>query len=66
MPSPQSAYAIALCTAGVFAVAVARYQIMTHQIGKVRLVSPRAKHLTGLVCILFGVLMLATQLMAHR
>jgi hypothetical protein len=54
--SIQSIYAIAFCAAGALILAVAHYQVKHHQIGKVQLISPRAKHAIGLVSLVIGVL----------
>jgi hypothetical protein len=51
---------------GAIVLAVAHYQVKHHQIGKVRLLSPRAKHVIGLLGIIIGVLIFAAQLMLRR
>jgi hypothetical protein len=66
MQSTQSAFAIAFCVVGALVLAVAHYQIKHHQIGKVRLISPTAKHVIGLLCIIIGVLIFAAQLILLR
>jgi hypothetical protein len=63
MQSTQSAFAIAFCAVGAVGLAVAHYQMKRHQIGKVRLISPTAKHVIGLLGIIIGVLIFAAELM---
>jgi hypothetical protein len=66
MQPTQSAFAIAFCAMGAIVLAVAHYQVKHHQIGKVQLISPRAKHVIGLLGIIIGVLIFAAQLMLRR
>ena len=66
MQSTQSAFAIAFCAVGGIVLAVGHYQMKRQQIGKVPLVSPRAKHVIGLLGIIIGVLIFAAQLMLRR
>jgi hypothetical protein len=66
MQSTQSAVAIAFCAMGAIVLAVSHYQMKHAQIGKVALISPRAKHVIGLLGIIIGVLILAAQLMLGR
>jgi hypothetical protein len=66
MQSTQSAFAIGFCAMGAIVLAVGHYQVKHHQIGKVPLISPRAKHVIGLLGIIIGVLIFAAQLMLRR
>src|SRR5262249_24802364 len=61
VPSIQTIYAIAFCAAGALTLAAARYQVKHYQIGKVQLISPRANHTIGLVCLVIGVLIFSGQ-----
>jgi hypothetical protein len=61
VPTPQTIYAFALCAAGAFVLTVSHYQVGRREIGKVWLISPRAKHLLGLVCIIIGFVFFAGQ-----
>ena len=61
VPSIQTIYAIAFCAAGALTLAAARYQVKHYQIGKVQIISPRANHTIGLVCLLIGVLIFSGQ-----
>src|SRR6516165_1692274 len=62
----QSAFAIAFCAMGAIVLAVAHYQTKHKQIGKVPLISARAKHVVGLLGIIIGVLIFAAELMLRR
>ena len=64
--SIQTIYSIALCAAGTLTLAVAHYQVERREIGKVRLISPHAKHLLGLVCIVIGLLFFVGQFIHRR
>ena len=66
MQSTQSAFAIAFCAMGAIVLAVAHYQMKRQHIGKVPLISARAKHVIGLLGIIIGVLIFAAQLMLRR
>jgi hypothetical protein len=66
MQSIQSAFALAFCAVGAIVLAGGHYQVKHHQIEKVPLISPRAKHVIGLLGIIIGVLILAAQLMLRR
>jgi hypothetical protein len=66
MLSLQSTYALAFCATGALVLAVSQYQIKQPHIGKVPLISPRGKHVIGLLCVIIGVLILATQFMLRR
>jgi hypothetical protein len=66
MPSIQAIYATVFCATGALALAVAHYQVERREIGKVRLISPRAKHLLGLVCIVIGLLFFVGQFIHRR
>jgi hypothetical protein len=57
---------MAFCAAGALAVTVAHYQINRPHIGKVPLISARGKHVIGLLCIIIGLLILASQLILRR
>jgi hypothetical protein len=45
---------------------VSQYQIKQPHIGKVPLISPRGKHVIGLLCVIIGALIFAAQLMLRR
>jgi hypothetical protein len=62
MLSIQSIYGIAFCTIGALVLIVAYYQAQRFQIGKVPLVSLRAKHVIGIFCIIIGALILIAKL----
>jgi hypothetical protein len=66
MLSLQSTYALTFCATGALVLAVSHYQIKQPHIGKVPLVSPRGKHVIGLLCIIIGALIFAAQLMLRR
>jgi hypothetical protein len=66
VPSIQTIYAISFCAVGAVALGVAHYQVGRHEIGKVRLISPRAKHTIGLVCIVVGFVFFAGQFIIRR
>jgi hypothetical protein len=66
MQSTQSAFAIAFCVAGAIVLVVAHYQTKHKQVGKVPLISARAKHVIGLLGIIIGVLIFAAELMLRR
>jgi hypothetical protein len=51
---------------GALILAIAHYQTKHHQIGKVRLISPTAKHVIGLLDIIIGALIFAAQVMLRR
>jgi hypothetical protein len=65
MPSIQAIFAVVFCSVGALVLAVAHYQAKHHQIGKVRLISPRTSHAIGLVLLVIGGLMFAGQFV-HR
>jgi hypothetical protein len=64
--SVQAAYATGFWAVRALALAISHYQVKHRQIGKVRLVSPRAKHAIGLVFLLIGGLIFAGQFFTHR
>jgi hypothetical protein len=66
MQSPQSIIAIAFCATGALVLVVTHYQMKHYQIGKVPLISLRAKHTIGLLCVIVGVLILVAQLILRR
>jgi hypothetical protein len=66
MLSLQSTYALAFCATGALVLAVSQYQIKQPHIGKVPLISPRGKHVIGLLCVIIGALIFAAQLMLRR
>jgi hypothetical protein len=66
MQSTQSAFAIGFCSVGALILAIAHYQTKRQQIGKVRLISPRGKHVIVLLGIIIGALIFAAQVMLRR
>ena len=66
MQSTQSAVAIAFCAMGALVLGVAHYQMKRGHVGKVPLISARAKHVIGLLAIIIGVLIFAAELMLRR
>lgn len=66
MLSLQSSYALAFCATGALVVAISQYQIKQPHLGKVPLMSPRGKHVIGLLCIIIGVMIFAAQLLLRR
>ena len=62
----QSIIAIAFCAAGALIFVVTHYQMKHYQIGKVSLISLRAKHSIGLLCVIVGVLISVAQLILRR
>jgi len=66
VPSIQSIYAIAFCAAGALILTFAHYQVRRYQVGKVQLISPRANHAIGLVCLVIGVLIFSGQFLIRQ
>ena len=66
MLSLQSSYALAFCATGALVVAISQYQIKQPHLGKVPLMSPRGKHVIGLLCIIIGGMIFAAQLLLRR
>jgi hypothetical protein len=66
VPTPQTIYALMLCAAGGFAIAVSHYQVERREIGKVQLISPRGKHLIGLLCVFVAIVLFVGQFVMHR
>jgi hypothetical protein len=62
MLSVQSAYGLGFCAIGALMLAVAHYQAKHYQVGKVPLISLRAKHAIAILSIIVGALILVSKL----
>ncbi len=66
MQLTQSTIAIAFGVIGALVLVLSRYEMRNHQIGKVYLISARAKHVIGLLFIIIGALIFAAELIVRR
>jgi TRAP-type mannitol/chloroaromatic compound transport system permease large subunit len=66
MPLTQSTVAIAFGAIGALVLVLAHYEMRNSEIGKVYLISARAKHVIGLLFIIIGALIFAAELIVRR
>ena len=66
MPLTQSTVAIAFGAIGALVLVLAHYEMRNRQIGKVYLISARAKHVIGLLFIIIGALIFAAEFIVRR
>ena len=66
MPTTQSTIAIAFGAIGALILVLAHYETRNRQIGKVYLISARAKHVIGLLLVIFAALIVAAELIVRR
>ena len=64
--STQTILAAILCVLGALVMLVARHQQHNHDIRKVPIVSWRAKHVVGLLLLIFSILIFLSQFIAPR
>jgi drug/metabolite transporter (DMT)-like permease len=66
MQFTQSTIAIVFIAAGALILVLAHYETRNRQIGKVYVISARAKHVIGLLFIILGALVFAAELIVRR
>jgi len=66
LTSPQSITTVVLVIAGSIMLLISVYQNRKPSIGIARIVSPRAKHLMGMLCLLFAFFVFLSQFVARQ
>jgi len=66
MQLTQTGAAIAFCAVGVLVQIFAHYEMRKRQLGKVPIISSRAKHTIGLLLVIIGPLIFAAELIVRR
>ena len=65
LTSPQSIVTDVLIVAGAVMLLISVYQDRNPPVGIARIVSPRAKHLIGMLCLLFAFFVFVSQFVAR-